>query len=73
LLRSDIHTLFDLGLLWIDPASMCVEVAEQLLVTEYAGLRGRVLRLPSNLAWHPHRDHLQHHADIALPARAARG
>jgi hypothetical protein len=32
LLRSDIHTLFALGLLWIDPASMCVEAAEQLLV-----------------------------------------
>jgi predicted restriction endonuclease len=73
LLRSDIHTLFDLGLLWIDPASMCVEVAEQLLVTEYAGLRGRALRLPSNLAWHPHRDHLQHHADIARHARTSRG
>lgn len=73
LLRSDIHTLFDLGLLWVDPTTMCVEVAEQLLATEYEGLRGRALRLPQDPALRPHRDHLQHHADTAQRARAARG
>lgn len=73
LLRSDIHTLFDLGLLWVDPTTMRVEMAEQLLATEYMGLRGRTLRLPQDQGSRPHRDHLQHHADTAQRALGAHG
>lgn len=44
LLRADIHTLFDLDLLAIEPASMQVAIAPTLQrVAEYAALRGRPL------------------------------
>lgn len=72
LLRSDIHTLFDLGLLWIEPTSMCVEIAGQLFSTEYEAFRGRLLFLPQNSAHHPRREHLQHHANIARRISVAR-
>jgi len=60
LLRADIHTLFDLGLLTIDAAGR-VEISRRLHNTEYASLAGRAIRPtisadsgPSNkaLAWH---------------------
>jgi hypothetical protein len=43
LLRSDLHTLFDLGLLAVDPASMAVALHPALLMTDYASFEGRVL------------------------------
>lgn len=46
LLRADIHTLFDLGLLAIDTSTMTVVVAPSLTGTTYAGLAGKRLRLP---------------------------
>jgi hypothetical protein len=60
LLRADIHTLFDLGLLTID-GSGCVEVSPRLDGTEYAPLAGKALQATSSpnnqpseraLAWH---------------------
>ena len=47
LLRTDIHTLFDLGLLTIDTESMTVIAAESLAGTEYAKLAGRKVHVPS--------------------------
>lgn len=61
LLRTDIHTLFDLCLIAIDPESLTVLVSPQLDPTEYAHLRGRKLRravMPTQcismdaLVWH---------------------
>ena len=46
LLRADIHTLFDCGLLAIAPESMTVLVAEELDDSEYRSMRGRRIRLP---------------------------
>ena len=46
LLRSDIHALFDLGLLAIDSASMRCLLDPSLASTSYADLEGRKLRLP---------------------------
>lgn len=46
LLRSDIHALFDLGLLAIDSASMCCLLDSALAMSSYAGLEGQKLRLP---------------------------
>ncbi|KRE90858.1 hypothetical protein ASG87_01595 [Frateuria sp. Soil773] len=60
LLRSDIHTLFDRGLLWVD-ADGFVQIGPDLDGSEYAPLRGRKLRLPAHPAEHPHPDHLAHH------------
>jgi putative restriction endonuclease len=53
LLRADIHTLFDLGLLWIDPDKKVVKLTEDLKRSEYAELQGKPLRVPENLADHP--------------------
>jgi hypothetical protein len=48
LLRSDIHSLFDLGLLTIDPEGFTVRVAPQLTGSSYGELDGRTLRLPAD-------------------------
>lgn len=63
LLRADIHTLFDLGLLWIDSGSLTVRVATQLRATTYAYLENRKLRLPLSVAHHPSREALAIHAE----------
>lgn len=41
LLRSDIHTLFDLGLISIDPNQMTVVISNSLLKSEYSALNGK--------------------------------
>jgi hypothetical protein len=48
LLRADIHTLFDLGLLSIDPETMTVLIAPELKSSEYAQYDGKTLTLPQN-------------------------
>lgn len=60
LLRADIHTLFDRGLLWVD-ANGCVQLDADLADSEYASLKGRPLREPKNAAARPHPAHLAHH------------
>ncbi|NRQ50396.1 HNH endonuclease [Aeromicrobium stalagmiti] len=52
LLRSDIHTLFDLGLLRIRP-DLTVEIDNELDGTEYEELEGRGLRLPQDIEAQP--------------------
>lgn len=61
LLRADIHTLFDLRLIAIDPDTLTVLVAPELNGTEYSQLRGQAVRTPTQplfqisldaLAWH---------------------
>jgi len=46
LLRADVHTLFDLGLLTIDVHSWTVVLAPQLRSGAYGDLHGAALRLP---------------------------
>jgi hypothetical protein len=48
LLRSDVHTLFDMGLIGIDPESSTVVVAPRLRDTSYKELHGRLARLPED-------------------------
>lgn len=64
LLRSDLHTLFDLGLLWITDQNT-VALAPSLKGTDYEGLDGQVLRLPDRIEHHPNPAHLAHHAGVA--------
>jgi len=61
LLRADIHTLFDLYLISIDPETRTICVAPNLTETTYASLQGVTLRNPSGsqhivsvaaLKWH---------------------
>ncbi|HET6805991.1 MAG TPA: HNH endonuclease [Frateuria sp.] len=65
LLRADIHTLFDRGLLWVDEANR-VQIDERLSASEYSALRGKPLQLPRNPNDQPHPEHLAYHrVDVA--------
>ena len=64
LLRSDIHTLFDLGLLWITSTHQ-VAIAPSLKGTEYEALDGQALRLPAHATHRPNPEHLTEHARVA--------
>lgn len=46
LLRADIHTLFDLNLLGINPNDFTISVAASVVGTSYEKLDGQPLRLP---------------------------
>jgi putative restriction endonuclease len=59
LLRADLHTLFDCGLLTIEPDSMTVMVAARLLESEYGSLHGRKLRVPKQPGQNPSTDALK--------------
>jgi len=48
LLRTDLHTRFDLGLLTVDTATMTIAVDSALQGSIYAELDGRGIRLPRN-------------------------
>ncbi|UTH43676.1 HNH endonuclease [Loktanella salsilacus] len=63
LLRADIHTLFDLGLLSIDPQSMTVILSPSLGETTYGVLQGKKLLLPEGGANRPSQEALQIHLD----------
>jgi hypothetical protein len=64
LLRSDLHTLFDLGLLWIMDQHK-VGIAPSLRGTDYEALAGQALRLPERIDHHPNPAHLAQHAGVA--------
>lgn len=59
LLRADVHTLFDLGLLWINPANLRIEISELLRESEYAWIEGKPLYLPENQEERPSRTALE--------------
>jgi hypothetical protein len=48
LLRADLHSLFDLGLVSVDPRTMSVVIATELMSTTYGELAGSPLLLPSD-------------------------
>jgi predicted restriction endonuclease len=53
LLRGDIHTLFDLDLVGIDPTSFTIVVAPPLQKSKYVELHGKNVSLPGNPADQP--------------------
>ncbi|MDY4311894.1 HNH endonuclease [Pseudomonas shirazica] len=59
LLRADVHTLFDLGLLWINPADLRIEISEVLRDSDYVSIEGRSLFIPENEAERPSRPALE--------------
>ena len=65
LLRTDVHTLFDLGLIAVDTQGMTVIIADVLVGSEYAALAGRRLRLPANPSLSPSKTALDHHREKA--------
>ena len=48
LLRSDLHTLWDLNMIAVNPDTLCVEVDESLLATAYGEYAGRKITTPKS-------------------------
>jgi putative restriction endonuclease len=61
LLRADLHTLFDLGLIAIDTKNMAVIISPSLIGTAYHKFVGKVLHLPQNESVSPSREALNEH------------
>jgi len=59
LLRTDLHTLFDLGLLGIEPITHSIHVHESITETLYRALHGKTLRLPSSEIDRPGLEYLE--------------
>jgi hypothetical protein len=66
LLRADIHTLFDLGLIAIDTADMTVITAEALKNTVYAEFNKKNLHFPKGSESVPDRKALHDHHQSAM-------
>ncbi|MFM0663320.1 HNH endonuclease [Paraburkholderia sediminicola] len=65
LLRADIHTLFDKGLLWLEDR-LVIRVSDRLRGSEYESLDGTKLRVPADPVHQPHIEHVAHHRRAAL-------
>lgn len=63
LLKTDIHILFDKGMLWIDP-DYCVCLSPVLKNTEYSILEGKRLHLPASCSDWPLQEHLTWHREF---------
>lgn len=61
LLRADLHTLFDLGLVAIDPHTWRIRVATDLYGSAYAELEGNVIAAPELVSAQPSREALTWH------------
>jgi hypothetical protein len=61
LLRADIHTLFDLGLLSINEKTMTVIISPVLYKSSYAALQGAFIHLPTDKAKHPSKNAIAEH------------
>jgi putative restriction endonuclease len=67
LLRSDLHRLFDLGYLMVDPGQHTIEVSHRLKEEfengrDYYALQGRKASIPIDPRYAPSRDNLLYHA-----------
>jgi hypothetical protein len=65
-LRADLHTLYDLGLIAIDPISMEILISPKLRETSYAALAGKKVRLPDHPEHQPSHLALGRHLKWAL-------
>ena len=70
LLRTDLHTLFDYGLLWINPSNLRVEVAPSLRATAYGEFHNRPLREPISPHYAPRRRSVKLHYDRCCAAHS---
>ena len=69
LLRSDLHTLFDLDLVGINPVGLIVVVSPRLAETEYQSLHGRKLRFPADPDGRPEGEALRYRWERFLSAQ----
>lgn len=63
LLRSDIHTLFDQGLMSINPDGLTVALSSLISNSEYKLFHGQHIRLPVRREFWPNTDALRQHYD----------
>lgn len=68
LLRADVHTLFDLGLLWINE-QFTVQVAKSVRRAPYDQLHGVALRKPAAVADEPSARLLEDHSMVSAERR----
>lgn len=68
LLRADLHTLFDLGLIWVNEEGN-VGISGSLKKTAYAELRNRPLNPPAKRSQAPKPEYLAEHAKAAQKKR----
>ena len=61
ILRADVHTLFDLGLISVHPSELEVKVSRMVSEAEYSCLDGRLLAVPKTRSAQPSRAALQDH------------
>jgi putative restriction endonuclease len=66
LLRADLHTLFDLRLLTVDPDTLRVVLAPSVRHTTYSQLHDQPLSLPKHPSEYPSRSALKVHLDAAV-------
>jgi len=67
LLRADIHTLFDLSLISIEPHHIKIRVSSLLAGSQYVELDGREPAFPRSLAIQPSRAALEQHYSLFHP------
>jgi hypothetical protein len=73
LLRADIHTLFDLGLVALDEATMQLLVSPKLEGTEYEKYHARQIAIPEDSASQPNAEAIkQHRLQSGLGGRDSR-
>jgi predicted restriction endonuclease len=66
LLRADLHSLFDLGLVAVDTTSeLRLLVSKEIERTSYAQMKGSVLSVPDDPALYPSLEALKQHRDWA--------
>jgi hypothetical protein len=65
LLRADVHTLFDLGLIAVEPSSMTIKLAARIRTSQYASLMDRQLRTPLDGSTRPSRTALRMHFEAS--------
>jgi hypothetical protein len=65
LLRADIHTLFDLGLVGVEPEEMMAVLSPKLSGTAYGELRNAKLRIPTDPSKRPSQEALRRHLEWA--------
>ena len=61
LLRSDVHLLFDLGFIGIDPETLRIQVSRKISTSPYVDLDGKIVSLPKDPSFRPSRDALHYH------------
>lgn len=67
LLRADVHTLYDLALISVEPNRRVVRVSRLLQGSEYEQFDGRALTLPSKTPLHPSVAALEYHYRLFHP------